>query len=289
MGTFVESSFEASDRTPLWVRQWMPEGEPCSVIFVAHGGADHGGRFAHLAKRWSSQGALVVAHDHRGQGRSGGPPGHVDSFAQYWNDLNELQAKIRQEAKVEHLPWFLFGHSMGGLVTLGYLCEFQSSASSLPRGAIVSAPLLGLAMKVNPLKELLGRIMLRIAPTFAVDPKLPAEYLCRDAAVVEDYRSDPKRTRVVSAGWARAMDLAMARVHRQVSSVTTPLFWYAGDADKICDIEQSRRAFATLKAPTGNDQTFESFPGYFHELHNEPHDLREPVLVKIDNWMATRL
>ena len=203
MGTFVESSFETSDRTSLWVRQWMPEGEPCSVIFVAHGGADHGGRFTHLAKRWSSQGALVVAHDHRGQGRSGGPPGHVDSFAQYWNDLNELQAKIRQEAKVEHLPWFLFGHSMGGLVTLGYLCEFQSSASSLPRGAIVSAPLLGLAMKVNPFKELLGRIMLRIAPTFAVDPKLPAEYLCRDAAVVEDYRSDPKRTRVVSAGWAR--------------------------------------------------------------------------------------
>ena len=288
MATLVESAFQTSDGTTLWVRQWLPADAPFSVIFVAHGGADHGGRFKHLAERWSRQGALVIAHDHRGQGRSGGPPGHVDSFTQYWNDLNELQLKIRQEAMVEHLPWFLFGHSMGGLITLGYLCEFRSSASDLPRGAIISAPLLGLTMKVNPFKELLGKLMLRISPTFAVDPNLPAEYLCRDSAVVEAYRSDPERTRVVSAGWAHAMDLAIAHVNEQVNSVTTPLYWYAGDADKICDTEQSRRAFATLKAPKDNDQTFECFSDYYHELHNEPDDLRETVLTKVDDWFATR-
>ena len=75
----------------------------------------------------------------------------------------------------------------------------------------------------------------------------------------------------------------------EVAGVTTPLYWYVGTGDKICAHEASQEAFATLTAPEDNDQTLQAWGGYYHELHNEPPELRKPVIDSIREWIAARI
>ena len=52
------------------------DGEPAlktrATIVIAHGLADHSGRYEHFAEFFARKGYLVYAYDHRGQGKSEG-------------------------------------------------------------------------------------------------------------------------------------------------------------------------------------------------------------------------
>ncbi|MCZ7685208.1 MAG: alpha/beta hydrolase [Sandaracinaceae bacterium] len=66
------SSFEitAPDGQPIHVQRWEPEGGPSAVVQIAHGMAEHAGRYAPLAAIFAERGWAVYASDHRGHGRS---------------------------------------------------------------------------------------------------------------------------------------------------------------------------------------------------------------------------
>ena len=137
---------ETPDGIELRAESWMPDEVRC-VVVIAHGQGEHVGRYAPLAADLESIGAWVLGPDHRGQGESGGKPGHIDSFDVYGHDLVQVMntyAEEHPEAKPGVVPWFVYGHSMGGLITLNALV-----ADILPewlRGVVLSAPLLRLAM-----------------------------------------------------------------------------------------------------------------------------------------------
>jgi alpha-beta hydrolase superfamily lysophospholipase len=88
--THTELQLSAADGTPLHVERWTPDGEVRFVVVVAHGGAEHVGRYAWLSKALGEVGGLVVGPDHRGQGKSGGPRGHVERFEDYAADLRRV-------------------------------------------------------------------------------------------------------------------------------------------------------------------------------------------------------
>ena len=115
-----------------------------------------------------------------GRDRGGGPQGHVESFSVYADDLDAvMRAQIDAlpaEARPDKIPWFLFGHSMGGLVALTYLLD---QAGRHPfAGAIISAPLLGLTMKVPPLKAKIGQVAARLLPRLTLPSGLPPTSIC---------------------------------------------------------------------------------------------------------------
>src|SRR4029077_18871543 len=96
------------------------------------------------------------------------------------------------------------------------------------RGAILSSPLLGLTMKVNPLKLLVGKAAGSLMPKLALPSSIPPEATCRDAEEVARYVADPLRVGVVTAGWFSAMNAAIARVEDNVGSIELPCLWYVG-------------------------------------------------------------
>jgi alpha-beta hydrolase superfamily lysophospholipase len=283
-----ERKVTVSDGTSLHVEVWRPDVAPRFVVVVAHGGAEHVHRYEHLAQRWNARGGLVFGADHRGQGLSDGPRGHVDEFATYARDLREVtravEAGLPASERPAACPWFLFGHSMGGLIALTTLLDAPLEPAW--RGAIVSSPLLALSMPVPPVKLAIGKLAARLAPRLALPSGIPPEAICRDPAEVERYARDPRRATVVTAGFFAAMNRATARTLRDVAQLRTPMLWYVGTGDRICDPNATRRAFAALSAP---DRRLEAFEGYYHELHNEPEALREPVLALVDEWIEKRL
>lgn len=289
--THSEHTLAAADGIPLHVEVWRPEGAPKFVAVVSHGGAEHVGRYARLAEALVEDGGLVFGPDHRGLGRSGGPRGHAKSFEQLAHDLRTVMldqaGRGAAEQRPQALPWFLFGHSMGGLIALTYLLDHERD---LPlRGAILSSPLLGLTMKVNPVKLAVGKLAGAIAPRLALPSGIPADAISRDPEEVRRYVADPLRVPVVTAGWFAGMNAAIARVEREGSKLELPCLWYVGTGDRIVDPVVTQRVFASFPKTAERDQTLRMFEGYYHELHNEPEHLRKPVFEMIRGWIAAHL
>ncbi|MEZ4449536.1 MAG: alpha/beta hydrolase [Nannocystaceae bacterium] len=276
----------------LHVERWSPPpGRPIRfVVVLSHGAAEHVGRYDQLAGWLVDQGGLVFGADHRGQGLSGGPAGHVDRFSDYCDDLDEVIAAACHTLPPAALPdearWFLYGQGMGGLVVLTYLLLRGDDHPFA--GAIVSAPLLGLAAPVPAYRRRLAAILGRIWPRLRLPTGLPVDALSRERRVVAAFRADRRRVDKVSARWFKAMHEAAARARADAPSLTLPMLWMVGGADRICDPEATRAVFDALPAAADHDQTMKIFDGYFHELHHEPELLQRPVRDLVVGWIQRR-
>src|SRR5688572_18091621 len=109
---------QSPDGIALHVRVWKP-AQVRRVILLIHGGLEHAARYQHVARELGARGGMVIGADHRGHGRSSGPRGHVDSFTRYTADLRLVVDEVARDEPAHRpgsVPWFVFGHSMGGLV-----------------------------------------------------------------------------------------------------------------------------------------------------------------------------
>ena len=75
------------DGVDLFVYCWLPNGgpkndQPKAVVQIAHGLAEHAGRYARLAAALNSAGYAVYANDHRGHGRTVKSAGDLGFFAE---------------------------------------------------------------------------------------------------------------------------------------------------------------------------------------------------------------
>lgn len=96
------------------------------VVQISHGLAEHAARYQEFARYLSDHGFHVYAHDHRGHGLTQAPDAPLGQFAVKDGDQKTLQDMgfVEKTIRERHagLPLILFGHSMGGLITLAALC-----------------------------------------------------------------------------------------------------------------------------------------------------------------------
>ncbi|KIG17741.1 Lysophospholipase [Enhygromyxa salina] len=282
---------EARDGTKLHTELWEPEGEVKFVVCMVHGQSEHVSRYDQVAAELNELGGLVFGPDHRGEGRSGGIPGHADRFEQYAEDLldvlRDYQVHLGEARGPDRVPWFLWAHSMGGLIALTYLLDHEHDVAL--RGAVISAPLLKVAIEIGPVKEFIVRALAKLFPRMAVPVAIDPNTICRDPEQVQRYDLDSRRTRKVTTGWVMAMEAASDRVQQGARNVTLPMHWYVGTGDQIVNSTVTEQTFATLSEAAARDQSIEVWPGYFHELHNEPTELRAPVIAKVHEWILARV
>jgi pimeloyl-ACP methyl ester carboxylesterase len=124
--TFLSNSGSDFIDTPplkgLAVAEYRSD-QPKACVICVHGTLDRGGSFARLARHLDGYGFDVVSYDRRGyQGSRDLEP--VD-FTHHVEDLEALIDREEPRQKV-----ILFGHSFGGMVTLGAACR-KSPAVSL--------------------------------------------------------------------------------------------------------------------------------------------------------------
>ncbi|HHY63147.1 MAG: lysophospholipase [Bacillota bacterium] len=282
---YSEEKLKAQDGVELFCRVWKGvslEGEPAlkarSTIVIAHGLADHSGRYEHVAKFFAQKGYVVYAYDHRGQGKSEGVRGHVNKFSQFYDDLWFVirRAKGRNPGK----KCFLVGHSMGGLIALGYAARRPKTIN----GLIVTSPCLALRMRVSPIKKGFGTFMSWLFPKMAVDTGIAAEGLSHDSNVVEAYKKDPIRYPKITTKFYVEFDKAMKNVQSLAKSIVTPCLFMPGGDDPICSTEATIKFYENV--PETTDKKLIVWDGLYHEIMNEPE--KDKVLDTMAQWIAER-
>lgn len=256
-----------------------PEGgpPPRAILALAHGVAEHSGRYVSFARRFAEHGLAVYAADYRGFGQSTGRRAYVGSLDEYLDDYDALIEQARRENP--GVPVIAYGHSLGGLVVLDHGVTGRSG----PVAYISSAPGLVLRLEVPPAKMLMAKVAGRLMPTLAQDNEIDPGALARNPEVGRVYAADPLLVRVVTAGFFRSFTQTQATTMAGAGRFTKPLLILQGTADKLVDPAGAREFF---ERAASTDKTFKEYEGFYHELHNE--DERETVFQDVDRWVAER-
>src|SRR5215213_1260940 len=174
----------ARDGTALLLRHWpVTSGEPWASMLIVHGLAEHCGRYEHVGAQLASAGIDTHAFDLRGFGGSGGPRASIDRWSQLHDDVEERLVGVRSIAPGR--PLVLFGHSMGGLIALGYVLDGRARPDLL----VLSAPAIG--AKIPIWQRALVSTLRRVAPGMALANRLDPDDLSCVATVGQDYVKDP--------------------------------------------------------------------------------------------------
>lgn len=269
----AEARLNGARGVSLFHQSWQPAGAPRGAVVIAHGFAEHGGRYAAVAGRLVEAGYAVRALDHRGHGRSGGKRTSVVRFDDYVEDLATIVTISRTDWPSARLT--LLGHSMGGLIALAFATQHPASLDNLVLSAPAACP-----GDVSRAMIAVGRVLSRVAPNAGV-LKLPLGAISRDPAVVDAYRRDPlvfaTRLRArLGAEMLRAMDGVAAAL----PSLRLPLLVMQGTEDRLVDPGCGPSVYARAGSP---DKTLRMYDGLWHEIVNEPE--RESVIADLVAWL----
>ena len=262
----------------LFYQKWLPQEKPRAALLIAHGLAEHSGRYADVAAFFVERGYAVYALDHIGHGQSDGIYGHVDSFSEYLSGVSELRALIG----IEHpdASVVLTGHSMGGLISGLYLARQEQD--------FVAAILSGAASSTDDapsgLLAVLLKIFSAIAPKLGMQ-KLDANGVSRDPKVVADYLADPLvYNGKLSARLIKELLAAIDRLGGEAAKITLPILILHGADDGMVPARGSKTLFDKVGS---KDKELTIYPELFHEIFNEPERLK--VLGQCADWLDQRL
>lgn len=98
----------------------VPEGvQRKGVIVFVHGYGDYVGRYAFKGKFIAQHGYDFVGVDQRGFGHSQGHRGYIEDHQMFVDEQVKFVEAIKQKYTADsETPMFLFGHSLGGLLSL---------------------------------------------------------------------------------------------------------------------------------------------------------------------------
>lgn len=263
------STWPAADGTPIYLRHWPALGDAWATVLLVHGIGEHGGRYERTGRLMADAGLDVFAVDLRGHGLSGGRRVYVRRWDDFLDDLELRLAQVRQEG----LPLVLFGHSMGALIALTYVCSDRPSPDLL----VLSAVPLG--ARTPPWQRRLARVLGRLAPTLLVANPISGDQLSRDATVGAAYFADPLvRTRSTARLEAELLG-AMKRARSEVARIHVPTLAIHGGADTLVPTEASE----PLARVPGVERRV--LPNLRHETLNEPEG--PDVVASIVEWLRS--
>lgn len=269
----AEATFKSADGLDLYYQNWLAEGEPKAVIVIVHGMGEHSGRYRYVVNALVPKGYAIYAADHRGHGRSPGDRMFVNKWSEYLDDLGTFIKLVK--AQWAGRPFFLYGHSMGGNITLNYVLRHPQGYN----GVIASAPAVG-KLDVPPILALLSKIMSRLAPAMRVKTNLELSDISRDPVEAQGYGDDPLVQTFATPRFGVEMPAAAEWAMAHAANFQPPLLMIHGDGDNIVNVSASRDFFANVLQP---DKKLIVYEGGVHESHNDIH--RDQVIADIAEWL----
>ena len=255
-----EGTFRGLGDLLLYYQYWLPPGESKAILMVAHGFAEHSGRYTHVAGYFVERGYAVYALDHRGHGRSEGERVYVEQFTDYVDDLKTFYDIIRKDNPGKKI--FLIGHSMGSAITLLYTARYQDELA----GMVTSGGGIGSSDESSQ-------------PRRPANQPLPTDFLSRDPAVIEAYVNDPL---VYRGPVPNRLGGMMGDIAEVVPLIKIPALIMAGD--DVADGARSQNLFEKLGS---EDKTIKRYYGLRHEIFNEPEQLQ--VFSDLEAWLEDHL
>jgi alpha-beta hydrolase superfamily lysophospholipase len=294
----------APDGTARFVHAWLPEGAAKAALQIAHGLAEHAGRYARLAQALTAAGYAVYAGDHRGHGRTARSADDFGFFAdrEGWRRCVDDLDLLHHRMAAEHpgRPILLLGHSMGSFMAQQFISEHGDALA----GAVLS----GTGGKPSALASA-GRLVARVerwrlgargrsalihSLSFGAFNKqfapvrTPGDWLSRDGAEVDKYFADPLcGFRATVQLWIDLLDAlpditAPARQARIPKRL--PIYVISGARDAVSENTKGVRQLLAAYRAAGLERVSHRFyADCRHELFNELN--RDEVTRDLVGWM----
>ncbi|MGL5406342.1 MAG: lysophospholipase [Propionibacteriaceae bacterium] len=301
MGAPEEFSLETPDNVLLHCRLWRPDSAAHGIVQIAHGMAEHAGRYADFAQMLTSQGWAAIADDHRGHGLTSGPRGHMGD-RDGWNSVVEDLYLVKQAAleRCGNLPVVLLGHSWGSLLSRAAAARWGNELSGLiVMGTAADPGLLGVVGKV--IATAIARVR-GVRPSHFLErltfgsfnkPFKPAptgfEWLSRDQSQVAAYVADPdcgfSCTAQFYADLISGAKLVNSVSWAQKIPCELPVLILGGGADPVGNQGAAPRIIAAQLSDLGvSNVELQVWPDMRHELLNEQEkELVEDIIIE---WLA---
>ncbi|MBE2184760.1 MAG: alpha/beta hydrolase [Anaerolineae bacterium] len=273
--THSTGTFKTSDNLSLHTARWIPDS-PRAAIILVHGYGEHSGRYQHVARALVDRGYAVFALDHRAHGKSEGTPrALVRSIATVVADLKKYVEAV--SAEFPHLPRFMLGHSMGGLITWGYIVRHSGDLSA----AVISGAPVNADANVSPLLLGFANLANKISPALALVDLTPLVELSHNPQNQEQFAADPLNYHgKLPVGTGVAINEEARFVRSQLPEVTLPALIIYGEDDKIVNPSGSHTAYELIASA---DKTEKGYPAMKHEILNE---IENAVVINdIINWL----
>ncbi len=274
----VESEYEGAKGLKIYYQAWLPDS-PKAVIQIAHGFAEHSGRYLNVVNELIPLDYAVYANDHRGHGKSEGDINFVDNLDQYIEDQKLLYDVIKE--KHQNLPIFLLGHSMGSLIALYFTKKYENLLS----GLILSGAGTSTGGEVSGLLKFMAKLFSKIAPHMKIDPNIDAKFLSHDPEVVSSYENDPLvRAEKITTRLGYEMMKALNKLETFVGNLKLPLLMQCGSEDKLMGGAENLKDMFIME-----DKTAYIYDGLYHEVYNEVEDDRKKVLKNLSDWLESHV
>jgi lysophospholipase len=255
---------KATGAPAIAYRVLAPSGEARVAVVLTHGYFENMKRYREATDRWNERGILVVAHDLRGHGLSEGERGFVGNFYDYVDDMLELLGELAERPAWKRLsPPILFGHSLGGLVSIHVALRAPDQIAALA----LSSPYLARAKQAPALKVAAGQLLSRFLPKVSVDADVAGSDCTRSTEIAAAYDRDPLNFRKANVRWFTETQAAQERALERAPELRLPIFCLQGGGDLIALPEATDRFMQRVSSV---DRQYERLPGIYHEILNEP-------------------
>lgn len=271
-----EGTFQGAKGLELYYQSWHPQGSAEAVLIIVHGHGGHSGIFPLMVEYLIEHNYAIYGFDLRGNGRSPGQRGYINSWSEFLIDLKSFVDLVK--AKEADRDLFIIGQSMGGTIALDYILREPSQL----KGLILLAPALELG--VSSWKLLAGKILSDVLPRFSLATGIDFSAASRDPKAVAACKEDPLRHSRGTARLATELLNTIKWIEAHIAEIKVPLLILHGGADRVTLPQSSRTFFERL---TLADKERQEYPGSYHELHSDIN--YQEVLRDMENWIQRHL
>lgn len=297
----------SNEKDNIYYGFYLPQGQPKAIVQIAHGMAEHIGRYKLFAETLAKEGFLVCLNDHVGHGKSVEKLEDLGYFNESngWINMVDDVHRLTKLAKTRHpdLPYFLLGHSMGSLIARAYMtCYGQELDGVLLLGTSGPNPLSKVA---TPIVNLIGRLKgERHRSRFLYDMAFGGynkkyekgsrklAWMTQDDEQLDMFKGDDRCDFIFTVSGFRDLMKLLNFVSRKDWAGEIPgdlpTILLAGDMDPVGNFgEGVRQVFEEIQKAKVSDISMKLYPGLRHELLNEPE--KEKVFKDIIHWLESRV
>ena len=265
-----ERMIRSFDGTQLFTRKDQAEKQKVIVV-IAHGLAEHLGRYDALAETLLKQDFTIYRYEQRGHARSEGERTFFKDFNEMPDDLKTIIDLAKKENPGQSV--FLIGHSMGGFTAAAYGTKYPGQAA----GIVLS----GALTRYN--NEIFGPLPMDLPADTYLDNEL-GEGVCSDPEVVKAYGEDPLVEKKISVGLINEFAPGIAWLKEHAASFVDRVLVLHGNEDGLVAEKDSRDFYGEIGS---KDKTLKIYASLMHEIFNEPSKYK--IYDEVIDWLDESL
>ena len=273
-----ESKYSGIDGIEMVLKLWRPDSDTRAIILGIHGLGGHSGIYSFLGEYFAEHGYTFIAPDMRAFGQYPGRKGHVESFDEYNEDINLLVKDLME--KYSGKPFFLLGHSLGGLHVIRYVVKYPNVVD----GIVIPCPAVSERLQISSGVKLVMRFLSALNVKKYFSTGLEFELLSRNPEVVKRHTEDPLRFDLVTPRFGSEGLKAREKGFKMGPRITLPVFLPQSGDDLILVPEKNKEFFDTIASA---DKTWKLYDDLYHEPFEELGG--EQMLQDILAWLEERI